>query len=124
MRMDRSIWDKHGWRSADDVNYTTYRKEVNERILKKYNVSKRDLDALTFENHHSLRHVIEKNKTKTRTKKTKTRTKKTTTNKKPRISAKRKKQIKTTSAVIGKRAWEFLTTEPKKKKSAFDFFNV
>jgi len=50
--------------------------------------------------------------------------KKTTTNKKPRISAKRKKQIKTTSAVIGKKAWEFLTKEPKKKKSAFDFFNV
>ena len=50
---------------------------------------------------------------------------KQTPKKKPRISAKRKKQVKTTSAVIGKRAWKFLTAPPpKKKKSAFDFFNV
>ena len=113
MRVDHSIWDKHGWRNADDVNYATYRKEVNERILKKYNVSKRDLDALTFENHHSLRHVIEKNKTKTRPKRRTTARKRTTTRKRT-----------TRRTTTRKRTTRRTTTRKSVQKSAFEFFGL
>lgn len=104
MRWDRRIWDKHGWRNADDVNYTTYRKEVNDEILKNYNVSKRDLDALTFENHHSLRHVIEKNKTKTRPKRRTTARKRTT---RRRTTTRKRTTRRTTRKSVQKSAFEF-----------------
>jgi len=62
MDIENNIWSKYGWRSAGDINQDVYEKEVNKRILKKYNVSKRDLDILTDNNLHTLRDVIERNK--------------------------------------------------------------